>query len=247
MDRALYVALSGATQTLRAQAANNHNLANASTTGFKAELVVADALQVRGEGFDSRVHARSLDAGIDNRAGVLLSTGRELDVALGADDWLAVQAADGREAYTRAGELQVDADGLLRTRGGQEVLGEGGPIQLPPHAQLSIGSDGSVSVIPLGQTGGTALTVGRLKIVNAAPTQLTRAGDNLYFAREGVPPLETSSSAKVVAGALESSNVNIAESMVTMIELARNFELQTRAMKSADENAQQAASLLRMK
>ena len=247
MDRALYVALSGATQTLRAQAANNHNLANASTTGFKAELVVADALQVRGEGFDSRVNARSLDAGIDNRAGALLSTGRELDVALGADDWLAVQAADGREAYTRAGELQVDADGLLRTRGGQQVLGEGGPIQLPPHAQLSIGSDGSVSVIPLGQTGGTALTVGRLKIVNAAPTQLTRAGDNLYFVREGVPPLETSSSAKVVAGALESSNVNIAESMVTMIELARNFELQTRAMKSADENAQQAASLLRMK
>jgi flagellar basal-body rod protein FlgF len=247
MDRALYVALSGATQTLRAQAANNHNLANASTTGFKAELVVAEAQQIAGTGFESRVNARSLDAGIDSRAGTILSTGRELDVALGAGDWLAVQAADGREAYTRAGELQVDAEGLLRTRGGQEVLGEGGAIQVPPHSQLSIGSDGSISVIPLGQTSGTAVTVGRLKIVAAEPTQLTRAGDNLYFAREGSPPLESSSGAKVVAGALESSNVNIAESMVTMIELARNFELQTRAMKSADENAQQAASLLRMK
>ena len=246
MDRALYVALSGAAQTLRAQAANNHNLANASTTAFRAELVVADGAAVHGDGFGSRVQARAWDAGIDSRAGSVISTGRDLDIALRDDAWLAVQTADGREAYTRAGDLQVDAEGVLRTRGGLEVLGDGGPISLPASSSIAIGADGSVSAVPIGQTGTIATTVGKLRIVAADTTQLQRNADGLYFARDGVQ-LESKSGANVMAGSLESSNVNVAEAMVTMIELARNFELQTRAMKAADENAQQASSLLRMK
>lgn len=246
MDRALYVALSGAAQTLRAQAANNHNLANASSTAFRAELVVADGAKVGGEGFGSRVQARAWDAGIDSRAGAIVSTGRDLDIALRDDGWLAVQTADGREAYTRAGDLQVDAEGVLRTRSGLEVLGDGGPISLPAASSIAIGADGSVSIVPVGQTGAVATTVGKLKVVAAETTQLRRAGDGLYFAREG-EQLQSKTGATVTAGMLESSNVNVAEAMVTMIELARNFELQTRAMKAADENAQQASSLLRMK
>lgn len=246
MDRALYVALSGAAQTLRAQAANNHNLANASSTGFRAELVAADAAAVAGDGYGSRVQARAWEAGFDHRGGALLGTGRELDVALPEDGWLAVQTAEGREAYTRAGDLQVDAEGILRTRSGLEVLGEGGPISLPASASVGIGADGSVSAVPLGQTGAVASTVGRLRVVTATPDQLHRRADGLYFAREGVA-LEARTGNTVTPGALEGSNVNVAEAMVTMIELARNFELQTRAMKSADENAQQAASLLRIK
>ena len=246
MDRALYVALSGAAQTLRAQAANNHNLANASSTAFRAELVVADGAAVTGEGFDSRVQARNYDVGLDSRAGSMISPGRDLDIALRDDGWLAVQTADGREAYTRAGDLQVDAEGVLRTGGGLEVLGEGGPISLPASSSIAIGADGSVSAVPLGQTGAVASTVGRLKVVAASTTQLQRGSDGLYFAREGVE-LESKSGTTVTAGMLESSNVNVAEAMVNMIELARNFELQTRAMKSADENAQQASTLLRMK
>ena len=244
MDRALYVALSGAAQTLRAQAANNHNLANASTTAFRAALVVAESAAVNGEGYTSRVQARALEAGENRSAGALVSTGRELDIALRGDGWLAVQTADGGEAYTRAGDLQVDADGMLRTRRGDLVLGDGGTIQLPAAARIDIGSDGSITAQAAGEA--TANRIGKLKVVSASADQLQPRGDGLYRARPG-ERLEDMPGATVSAGMLESSNVNAAEAMVTMIELSRHFELQTRAMKAADENAQQASTLLRMK
>ncbi len=246
MDRALYVAMTGAAQTLRAQAVNHYNLANASTTGFKAELAVAGAVGVQGTGFGSRINAQSFMAGTDGSVGGLQATGRALDIALKPDQWLAVQGADGQEAYTKAGDLTLDATGTLRTASGLTVLGEGGPITLPAATSLNIGADGTVSIIPAGQTGAQALSAGKLKVVTATADQLTRSGNGLFSARPGFTP-DTSSGAVLTSGALESSNVNVADAMVTMIELARNFELQTRAMKAADENAQQAATLVRMK
>lgn len=246
MDRALYVAMTGAAQTLRAQAVNHHNIANASTTGFKAELAVAGAVDVRGSGFGSRINAQNFIAGTDGRGGGQQTTGGALDIALKPDAWLAVQGSDGKEAYTKAGDLTVDASGTLRTTSGLTVLGEGGPITLPPSSSLNIGSDGTLSIIPAGQTGAQAVTAGKLKVVSAQTTQLERSGNGLFSAKAGFTP-EQANGAVLTAGALESSNVNVADAMVTMIELARNFELQTRAMKAADENAQQAASLLRMK
>lgn len=246
MDRSLYVAMSGATQTLRAQALNHHNLANASTTGFKAELAVSGAVGITGSGFASRINAQSFMAGTDGSTGSLQATGGELDIALKPDRWLAVQTPDGREAYTKAGNLTLDAEGTLRTASGLAVLGTGGPITLPPASSLSIGSDGTVSLVAAGGAGAQAVNAGQLKVVTAKTTQLERSGNGLFSARPGVT-LETASGAVLSSGTLEASNVNVADAMVTMIELARNFELQTRAMKTADENAQHAASLVSMK
>ncbi len=246
MDRALYVAMTGAAQTLRAQAVNHHNLANASTVGFKAELAVAGAVGVQGAGFGSRVQAQNFMAGIDASSGGLQTTGRSLDIALKPDQWLAVQTADGGEAYTKGGDLTLDASGTLRTSAGLTVLGEGGPITLPPATGLDIGADGTVSIIPAGQAGAQAVSAGKLKVVTATAAQLDRSGNGVFRAKPGFEPAPATG-AVLTSGALESSNVNVADAMVTMIELARNFELQTRAMKAADENAQQAASLVRMK
>lgn len=246
MDRALYIAMSGAAQTLRAQAVNHHNLANAATTGFKAELAVAAAVDVQGAGFGSRINTQGFIAGTDGSGGSVQATGGALDIALKPGHWLAVQTADGREAYTKAGDLTLDANGGLRTASGLAVLGEGGPITLPAASSVSIGSDGTVSVIAAGQTGAQAVNAGRLKIIAADTPQLTRSGNGLFSAKAGFVPTPASGPV-LTSGALESSNVNVADAMVTMIELARNFELQSKAMKAADENAQQASSLVRMK
>lgn len=245
MDRALYVGMSGAMQTLRAQAANNHNLANASTVGFRAELIASQSAAVTGAGLPTRVNAQSLDAGWDSSGGPVVQTGRELDVALRPGQWLAVQAPDGGEAYTKAGDLQVDVNGQLRTGSGLAVLGDGGPLSLPPSTQVSIGSDGTVTVIPQGQGASAPVVVGRLKVVGAQPQQLQRGVDGL-FRPVADQKLEPAAGDVLTAGALEGANVNLADTMVTMIQLARQFELQTKLMHSADENAAASTSLLKM-
>jgi flagellar basal-body rod protein FlgF len=245
MDRALYVGMSGAVQTMQAQAVNSHNLANASTLGFKAQLVEAQAVAVQGDGLQTRVNVRSTDSGWDSSSGTLQQTGRDLDVALGDNDWLAVQTSDGSEAYTRRGDLQIDNLGRVLTGAGDVVMGEGGPLTVPPASSVNIATDGTVSIVPAGQSATTQAVVGRLKVVTASPTSLTRGADGLMRAASGVQ-LNSASGAVVTSGALESSNVNLAETMVNMISLARQFELQTKLMKSADENAQASSSLMKM-
>lgn len=245
MDRSLYVAMTGAVQTLRAQAANSHNLANASTTGFKAELAANLSSAVEGPGLQTRVNALIGGNGWDARSGALQQTGRELDIALRDDAWLAVQAPDGSEAYTRAGDLQLDANGQLRTGAGHAVLGDGGTMSIPPASSLTIGADGTVSIAPLGQSAGTLAQVGRLRVVDAKPEQLERGSDGLMRAKAG-QSLNPAAGTSVTSGALESSNVNLADAMVTMIQLARQFELQTKSMKAAEDNATAASSLVRL-
>lgn len=244
MDRALYIAMTGATQTMRAQAANSHNLANASTTGFRAQLMTASSAEIAGAGLPTRVNVSAADSGWDARSGAIQQTGRDLDIALREDAWLAVQASDGSEAYTKAGDLQLDASGQLRTAAGQAVLSDGGLVSVPPHGKLLVGSDGTVSIVPLGQGAETMSTVARLKIVSARPDQLQRGADGLMRASAGEVPLPAPGSV-LVAGAIESSNVNLPEAMVTMISLARQFELQVKLMKTAEGNAQASATLLR--
>ncbi len=245
MDRALYIAMSGATQTMRAQATNSHNLANAGTTGFRAQLVAAGTAGVDGAGLPSRVNATTGAEGWDARAGAIQQTGRDLDVALRDDVWLAVQAQDGSEAYTKAGDLQLDAAGQLRTASGHAVFGDGGLMSIPPHGRLLIGSDGTVSIVPAGQGAETLAAVGRLKVVSARPDQLQRGTDGLMRPTEGTT-LEAAPGQVLMSGAIESSNVNLPEAMVTMISLARQFELQVKLMKTAEANAQASASLLRL-
>lgn len=245
MDRALYVAMTGAAQTLRAQAVNSHNLANASTVGFKAELAAQQAVAVDGPLMATRVNTQLQGQGFDGSAGSIMQTGNSLDVALGNDRWLTVQAPDGAEAYTRAGDLQVGPDGLLRNGAGHVVMGDGGPLSVPPNSQIAIGNDGTVTVVPLGQGPEAPVMVGRLKVVTAAADQLERAPDGLMRARAG-QTLEDASGSVMTSGAVESSNVNLAESMVTMIQLVRQFEMQIKLMKTAEQNDQASASLMRM-
>ena len=245
MDKALYVAMTGATQTMRLQSANSHNLANASTVGFRAELVTDQPVAVQGAGFASRVNANLQDAGWDSSGGGLLPTGRDLAVALSGNTWLAVQAPDGSEAYTRAGDLNVSANGQLLNGAGHAVLGEGGPLSVPPSSSVTISADGTISIVPLGQGAATQATVGRLKLVEATSAQLSRGADGLMHARSGVSLLPASGNV-VTPGSLESSNVNLAEAMSNMISLARQFELQTKMMKTVEDNATASASLVRI-
>ena len=243
MDRLVYVAMSGAKETLRAQAANNHNLANANTNGFRADLSAFQTQNVVGAGLPSRAYATSSVSGWDASSGSLDATGRDLDVAIKGPGWIAVQASDGTEAYTRAGDLRVDPSGALTTAAGNMVLGDSGPITVPPYNTLHIGNDGSVSIVPRGQTPMTISTVGRIKLVNPPQSEIVRGSDGLFRSSTG---LEQSSDASVhlVSGTLESSNVNIAETMANMIELARNYEVQVKAMKTAEDTAASSTKLL---
>ncbi|MCE5231796.1 MAG: flagellar basal-body rod protein FlgF [Mizugakiibacter sp.] len=243
MDRSLYVAMTGATQTMRAQAEVAHNLANANTAGFKAELSAFRSVPVLGDGERSRINAVAQGTGWDLSAGPQVATGRDLDVAVQGQGWIAVQAADGGEGYTRAGSLQVGADGLLTTATGQPVLGDGGPISVPPYTQLTIGNDGTVSVVPQGQGPATLAVVGRIKLVNPEPAQLAKGGDGLMrLAGDGTAPADAG--VRLASGVIESSNVNPSEQLVRMIELARQFEMQVRGIRSADDNARAATQLL---
>ncbi len=246
MDRMLYVAMTGARETLRAQTANNHNLANASTGGFRADLSAFQARHVAGDGYSSRVYATVSTTGFDDTQGTLMSTGRDLDIAVQGDGYIAVQAPDGREAYTRAGDLRVDTNGQLLTGTGLPVLGDGGPVALPPYASVAIGSDGTVSIVPLGQGPETRADVARIKLVKPATDELEKGGDGLLRRKDGTDA-EADATARVVSGVLESSNVNVADAMVNMIELQRRFDLQVRAMKSAEDNGAASARLLSLR
>lgn len=244
MDKVLYVAMTGAKQTLKAQSANSHNLANASTTGFRADLLNFRQAQIQGEGQPSRINAVAATDGWNTSTGSIMQTGRDLDVAIQGDGFLAVQAPDGGEAYTRAGDLKVTANGLLTTGAGHPVMGESGPVSIPPHSSLTIGNDGTISIVPLGQTANTLATVGRIKLVNPPVTDLAKGGDGLLRSKSGAT-VPGDASVHIETGALESSNVNITDALVNMIELARQFEMQVKVMHTAEKNDTVSAQLLR--
>jgi flagellar basal-body rod protein FlgF len=245
MDKSIYVAMSGAKETLRAQAANNHNLANASTNGFRADLTAFMSRAVEGPGHASRAYATTSTIGWNRDSGALMTTGRELDVAVNGEGWIAVQGVDGREAYTRAGDLRVDASGQLRNGSGLAVMGDAGPLAVPPSSSLAVGTDGTISIVALGQGPETVANVGRIKLVNPPADSLQRGTDGLFRLKDGTdaPP---EASVRLATGALESSNVNAASAMVNMIELSRQFDMQLRSIKTAEEDARSAASLLRL-
>ncbi len=245
MDRMLFVAMSGAKETALAQARNTQNLANANTTGFKASLDAFASRPVSGPGYNTRTYAVTEDQRVDFSPGPLQATGRDLDVALQGEGWIAVQAPDGTEAYTRAGDLRVDALGQLTTGTGLAVLGEGGPIAVPPAQSLEIGTDGSISIRPLGQDANALAIVDRIKLVNPDPADLVRGEDGLirHFQSEEQP---ADAQVTLVSGMLEASNVNTVEAMVKMIDLARHFEMQVKMMKTAEDTDAASASLLRL-
>lgn len=238
MDRMIYVTMSGAKATMQRQDVLANNLANASTVGFRAELQAFRSVPVNGSGASTRVYALESTPGHDEASGPVQVTGRALDVAVRGNAWLAVQADDGTEAYTRAGALELTAEGQLVSAGGRAVLGDGGPIELPPDSQVAIAADGTVSATT---ANGLSLPVGRLKLVTPeAP--LERGTDGLFRAADGDLPADPN--ARVQDGALEGSNVSPVQTMVSMIAAARQFESQMKLIQTAESDERAAAQLL---
>ena len=240
MDRMIDLSMSGAKATMQRQNTLAHNLANVSTPGFRAELQAFRAVPVQGSGASTRVYALESTPGYDASPGPVMATGRNLDVAVKGDSWLAVQALDGTEAYTRGGSLDVSPEGTLTTRNGLAVLGDGGPIQLPANAEVMIGEDGTVSA-RVGN--GRPTPVGRLKLVTSE-VPLIRGEDGLFRGADGDLPADAT--ARVQDGALEGSNVSSVETMVAMISAARQFEAQMKMMQTAKDDESAAAQLLSM-
>ncbi len=244
MDRMLYIAMSGASQTMLAQGVNAHNLANATTTGFREDLLSFTDEGLQGDGFPSRVYAAADQPGVNLQPGSIMTTGNELDVAINGPGWIAVRAADGTEGYTRAGDLRVLPTGELVNGAGHAVMGNsGGPIALPPSEKVEVGVDGTITVRPSGQTPAALAVVDRIKLVNPDPAQLVKGPDGLMRLSDGAaaPP---DAAVTLVSGALEGSNVNTIDAMVNMIELARQFELQVQLMKTAEENDQSSTQIM---
>ena len=246
MDRMAYIAMTGARQVEHAQAVNSNNIANASTTGFRADLHAFRSLAVDGPGFQTRTNAVGESFATDFSQGATVTTGRDLDIAVASEGFIAVQAADGSEAYTRAGDLRLNTLGQLMTGRGDLVLGEGGPVAIPPSESITIGPDGTISVQPVGQGPQVLATVDRIKLVNPPIDQLEKGTDGL-IRRKDAASSDADAAVRITPGALESSNVNVADALVTMINLSRHYEMQIKAIRTAEDNADAAASLLAMR
>jgi len=243
MDRGIYVAMTGAKQIMQAQAVNNNNIANVNTAGFRADSVAFSSLPIYGPGYPSRVNTVAAGAGIDFGTGVLTTTGRSLDLAVNGKGFIAVKGADGKEAYTRAGDLRVTDSGAIVTATGLPVMSESGPIEIPPATQVTIGGDGTVSVVPLGLSAAAQSQVDRIKLVNPPTKDLQKGADGLLRLKSG-GKAPTDESVTVSTGVIESSNVNSAMSLVNMIELQRLYEFQIKSIHSADQNDQSAERLM---
>jgi len=243
MDRLIYTAASGAKHILEQQATTSNNLANVSTTGFRAQMDVFRAAPVQGPGLPTRAFVVDSTAGNDFSSGPLQVTGRDLDVAVKGQGWLAVQMPDGTEAYTRNGSLQMSPNGLLTTASGQTIAGEGGPITIPPDATVTVGGDGTVSTISNVDSPAAPAVLGRLKLVNPPEGDLVRGDDGLFRLKDG-GNAQPDPTVQVAGGALEGSNVNPVDCMVDMISLARSFDTQMSLLKNAENNAAKATQIL---
>lgn len=245
MDRLIYTAMTGAKHAFMQQAGVAQNLANASTTGYRAMEHKFRAVPVQGDSLPTRAFV--VDASVANvfDQGPLMATGRPLDVAVQGAGWMAVETPDGGEAYTRAGNLQTNANGQLQTASGLNVLGDGGPIAIPPDNRVTIAADGTVSTVPLFGAPNNVSVVGRIKLVNPAENELVRGDDGLFRTTTG-EAATLDENVRLASETLEGSNVNPVDSMVNMISLARQFEMQIKMLQTADANASKASQILSM-
>jgi flagellar basal-body rod protein FlgF len=245
MDKMVYLAMSGAKENMLAQAKVANNLANANTAGFRTDLHQARAMQAFGDGHPSRVFALTERPGYRFDGGTMMTTGNDFDVAINGDGWIAVQDPSGVEAYTRRGDLKINANGLLENGAGHLVLGNGGPIAFPPFDKIEIGNDGTITIRPKGAAANELQIIDRIKLVNPDNRQLTKNNNGLFVRIDGgiEPP---DAAVTLSSGVLEGSNVNAIEEMVNMIALSRQFEMQVKLMQTAEQNDQSLERLLQI-
>ena len=245
MDNLLYIAMSGAKENMNALAVRSNNLANASTIGFKADFENARAMQAYGEGLPTRVFSMAEEPGQNMSSGAIETTGRELDVAVKGDGWIAVEDSDGNEAYTRMGSLVLDQDGTLRTSDGRAVLDDSGEhIELPALSKIEINQDGTVGGRPDGEGSEVFEEYQRIKLVNPEKTAMYRGTDGLFRLRSG-GTAEESEDVRLINGALESSNVNVVDEMTSLIRIQRQYDMQVKLMSTAKEMDESQNQLLR--
>ena len=246
MDKALYTSMTGAKNNTLAQAVHANNLANVGTDGFRRDFVAARSMGIwYGDGLPTRAHALAESPATDFQIGQLRETGRDLDVAVRGRGWIAVVAPDGREAYTRAGSLQITALGQLQTGNGLPVVGNGGPIAIPESQKIDIGGDGTITVRPRGQGSEALVQVDRIRLVDPPEDQLVKGPDGLMYMKDG-SRAPVAPRVEVASGFIESSNVNAVEALTELLSLARQYETQVKLMKNVDENSQAAARLLQV-
>lgn len=243
MDRLIYTAMTGAKHILEKQSTTSNNLANATTTGFRAQLDTFRAVPVLSQGLPTRAFVVDSTVGTDFTPGPIQQTGRDLDVAVQGSGWIAVAMGDGTEAYTRNGSFKVSANGQLQTQNGMNVLGETGPISIPPDETVTIAKDGTVSTVPKTGAATSVNVLGRIKLVNPPEAALVR-GDDGYFRTADGKPADAVATVTIVDGAVEGSNVNVVTAMVDMISLGRQFEMQMKLLTNAENNANKASQLL---
>ena len=243
MDRLIYTAASGAKHILEQQATTSNNLANVSTTGFRAQLDTFRAVPVQSEGLPTRAFAVDDTVGADFSPGPVQATGRDLDVAVRGQGWIAVQMADGTESYTRNGNLQISPNGILTDAKGQTIAGEGGPITIPPDVTVSVGGDGTISTLSSTTTPAATTVLGRIKLVNPPSQDLVRGDDGMFRMRDG-SSAPADPSVGVASGALEGSNVSAVDAMVNMISLGRSLEAQMSMLKNVENNDSKATQIL---
>ncbi|AMF93742.1 flagellar basal-body rod protein FlgF [Vibrio fluvialis] len=248
MDRALFLAMSGAKQNMQAMQLRANNLANVSTTGFRADLEQARSMQAYGDGLPSRVFSMTERPGHNFQQGSVITTGRDLDITVQGDGWIAVMDKTGKEGLTRNGNLNIDANGLLLNGNGHPVLGEtGAPITLPvPLAKVEIGNDGTISVRPQGAPADAMEIVDRIKLVRPDNQSLFKDVNGLFRAKDPNAAYDADASVKILTGAVEGSNVNAVGEMTSLIDLQRQFEMQVKMMSTAEDMDKSSDSLLRM-
>ncbi len=245
MDKMLYVSMTGAQNNTLALRAHANNLANVSTSGFRRDFEQARSMPLFGETYPARVFAMSERPATDFRPGALQETGRDMDVAIGGKGWIAVQAPDGSEAYVRTASLNIDALGMLRTGNGLPVMGNAGPIAVPPEQKVEIGQDGTISIRALGENPNVLAEVDRIKLVNPDPKSLEKGTDGLIRVK-GQPEVEADATVQVTSGFLEASNVNAVEEMTAILSLSRQFELSVKMMRTAEDNSSAMARVLQI-
>ncbi len=245
MDRLIYTSLSAMRASQARQTATANNIANAQTPGFRADMAEVQALWLRGDGVEARAPASEEVLAADMQPGTVMATGRALDVAATGDAMFVVQAADGDEAYTRRGDFQLSASGLLTTGDGHPVIGTGGPIVLPPADRLTIDAQGRISIVPAGGDPTRPQEIAALRLVSPKGSNAVKGLDNLFRVRGG-GILPDDPTAHVTSGHLEGSNVSTTEALVDMIDASRSWDTQLKLIADARDNDAATAELMRM-
>lgn len=245
MDKMLYISMTGASQNSKALQAHANNLANVSTSGFRRDFEQARSMPVFGDGLPARAYAMTERPGTDFTSGTLQETGRDLDIAVQGDAWIAVQSPDGSEAYVRTASMQVDTFGILRTASGMPVMGNAGPIAIPPEQKIEIAQDGTISIRAQGETPDVMAEIDRIKLVLPDRGQLQKMQDGLVRSKDG-QEFAPDANAQLVSGYTESSNVNAVAEMTAMLSLSRQFELHVKMMRTAEENSSSVARIMQL-